>query len=101
MNAEQCKMARAGIGWRAQDLADKAGVGYATVARFESGSPIADTSRDKLQATLQAAGARFSKWKDQVGVTVPRKPTLKERTADLAEAKAVVGKVRRAIRGAG
>lgn len=63
-------MARAGIGWRAQDLADKAGVGYATVARFEAGSPIAAESLAKLEAALTNAGASFSAGKGRVGVSV-------------------------------
>ena len=53
----QSRMARAGLGWRAQDLADRAGVGYATVARFESGSAISAETLAKLVAALSAAGA--------------------------------------------
>lgn len=71
MNAAQCKMARAGLGWRAQDLADRAGVGYATVARFESGSDIASDSLEKLVAALADAGAQIvpsGKWAGAVYV---------------------------------
>ena len=75
-------------------MADKAGVGYATVARFEAGGTIADSSRAKLEQALQGAGAQFSDWRDRVGVTVTRKSTA---TA-LAEAKPALGKVRKAIR---
>ena len=64
-------MARNGLGWRAQDLADKAGVGYATVARFEAGANIADASRAKLAAALEAGGAEFARRAGRVGVTVP------------------------------
>jgi len=71
MDATQCRMARTGLGWRAQDLADKAGVGYATVARFEAGSAIADESRQKIEQALADAGAQFSKRSGRVGVTVP------------------------------
>lgn len=91
-------MARAGIGWRAQELADNAGVGYATVARFEAGAAIASGSLAKLQAALEAAGARFSVWNDQVGVTVPRKRSLDERRSELKEAKASLTKVKGPLR---
>jgi len=64
-------MARVGLGWRAQDLAKAAGVGSATVARFELGGNIANASRDKLEAALRAAGAQFSQGAKRVGVTVP------------------------------
>jgi transcriptional regulator with XRE-family HTH domain len=38
MTAVQCRMARASLGWSAQELAKKAGVGLNTVNRFESGA---------------------------------------------------------------
>lgn len=70
MNATQCKMARAGVGWRAQDLAIAAGVGYATVARFEAGAAIAPESLAKLVQALEGAGAMFLAGKGRVGVSV-------------------------------
>ena len=58
---EQCRMARAGLGWSQAQLARRAGVATATIASFEKGSrsPYPRTLRD-LQATLEAAGAGFS-----------------------------------------
>ena len=64
-------MARVGLGWSARDLADKAGLGYATVARFESGGNVADESREAMRETLEKSGAQFSKRAGRVGVTVP------------------------------
>lgn len=52
-------MARAALRWSAQKLADQSGVHYATVARLEAGDNIADESRDKLRAALQASGVLF------------------------------------------
>jgi transcriptional regulator with XRE-family HTH domain len=52
-------------------LADKAGVGYATVARFETGQTIANDSRDKLAKALADAGAQFSQKVGRIGVSVP------------------------------
>jgi transcriptional regulator with XRE-family HTH domain len=71
MNAKQCRMARAGIGWRALDLATAAGVGHATVARFELGEAVADETRDKLEKALSDAGASFSRRSGRLGVMVP------------------------------
>ncbi len=69
MKISQCRMARAGLGWSARDLAGAAGVGYATVARFESGKPITPGSMKALQETLEAAGVQFveiGKWQGAV-----------------------------------
>lgn len=71
MNAKQSRMARSGLGWRASDLAAAAGVGTATVARFELGETVAPESIDKMRAALAGAGADFSHKAGRVGVTVP------------------------------
>lgn len=71
MNAKQCRMARAGVGWGAQELATSAGVSYPTVHRFESGGVIADESREKLVEALLEAGAQFSRRAGRICVTVP------------------------------
>jgi transcriptional regulator with XRE-family HTH domain len=65
-------MARAALKWSLTDLADKAGVGRATVARFELGE--GETSSDKIKAMRKAlsdAGADFTGRAGRVGVTVP------------------------------
>jgi len=59
MNVEQCRGARALLGWSAQDLADKARVGVATVRRYEGGSTIASGSLKAMAAALAAAGVVF------------------------------------------
>lgn len=71
MDAKQCRMARAGLNVSGRDLAKLAGVGYATLARFEAGSEITDETRTKLAAALAQAGTAFSKRSGRVGVTVP------------------------------
>lgn len=65
-------MARTGLKWTAADLAKAAGVGYATVARFESGGSIASLSLEKMRSALAAAGAEFINGGKSVGVRVPR-----------------------------
>ncbi|WBY08325.1 helix-turn-helix transcriptional regulator [Sphingomonas sp. 7/4-4] len=52
-------MARAALEWSAQDLADAAGVGYATVARFELGKSVQDATVAKLRSALEAHRIRF------------------------------------------
>lgn len=71
MDATQCRMARSGLNISGRDLAKLAGVGYATLARFEAGANIADESRDKLRKALLDAGAQFARRAGRVGVTVP------------------------------
>ena len=64
-------MARAGLGWRASDLAEKAGIGSATVARFELGENVADSSRDAMRQALEAGGVQFTRRAGRVGASVP------------------------------
>lgn len=56
MTVEQCRAARSLLGWSAQELADKAGIGVATVRRYEGGSPVADISLEALSGALASAG---------------------------------------------
>jgi len=71
MDAAQCRMARSGLSISGRELATHAGVGYATVARFEAGSQIAEATRAKLMKALVSLGAEFSFGAGRVGVTVP------------------------------
>ncbi|WP_417592536.1 helix-turn-helix domain-containing protein [Parasphingorhabdus sp.] len=71
MNKTQCKMARAALGWRAQDLADAANVHRITVARFEAGDDIADDSAKALQGALEAQGVKFGRKAGRSSVSVP------------------------------
>lgn len=67
-------MARAGLGWSARELAAKAGVGSATVARFETGTESSSETVAKLERALADGGADFSRRAGRVGVAVPEKP---------------------------
>lgn len=71
MTVTQCKMARAGLGWSAADLAEKAGLARETVARFEAGGKLSDASIDALRKVLEDAGADFLQISGKVGVAVP------------------------------
>jgi transcriptional regulator with XRE-family HTH domain len=52
-------MARAALRWSAADLAKAANLGYATVARFESGQVVAVESVSVMRVALEAAGVEF------------------------------------------
>ncbi|OMJ31748.1 hypothetical protein BSZ14_12100 [Sphingomonas sp. Sph1(2015)] len=56
MTVEQCRAARSLLGWSAQELADHAGIGVATVRRYEGGSPIADISLHAMSGAFTGAG---------------------------------------------
>ncbi|MGX5805803.1 helix-turn-helix domain-containing protein [Bradyrhizobium sp. Arg314] len=59
MNVIQCKMARVALGWGTRDLARNAGVSPDTVARFERGEQLKETTVAALRNTFEAAGIEF------------------------------------------
>ena len=71
MDKRQCKMGRAGLEWNARRLADKAGLGSATVARFELGQPVAAETITKMQTAMEEAGVQFSRKGALLVVSVP------------------------------
>lgn len=71
MTPTQCKMARVGLGLSADNLSKTSGVSRVTIARFESGNPVAEASVSAILAALSAAGADFTRRAGRVGVTVP------------------------------
>lgn len=59
MNATQCKMARAATGLGVRELAKAAGVSPDTVARFERGDEVRQSTADAIRTALEAAGVVF------------------------------------------
>jgi transcriptional regulator with XRE-family HTH domain len=59
MKAVQVKMARVAVGWGVRDLAKKAGVTANTVTRIENGADAKQSTMDRLQQALEAAGVEF------------------------------------------
>ena len=62
MTPEQCRAARALLGWSQSDLEEKASVSRKTLADFEGGKkkrPYARTLAD-VQAALEASGVEFT-----------------------------------------
>jgi DNA-binding transcriptional regulator YiaG len=60
ISPEQCRAARAWLGWPQPELARHAKVGLSTVRDFETGArtPIAN-NRQAIQRALEGAGIRF------------------------------------------
>jgi transcriptional regulator with XRE-family HTH domain len=52
-------MARAALKWSANDLAREAVIGYATVARFESGQNVQMDSIAAMRGALERGGIEF------------------------------------------
>ena len=59
ISPEQCRAARAWLGWPQPELAKRAGVGLSTVRDFETGTrtPIAN-NRHAIQRAFEDAGVR-------------------------------------------
>ncbi len=60
ISPEQCRAARAWLGWPQPELAKRAKVGLSTVRDFETGmrTPIPN-NREAMQRALETAGVRF------------------------------------------
>jgi predicted transcriptional regulator len=66
-------MARTGLGWSLDDLAEASGVARRTIARFEAGEPVKPETMETLRATFVKHGVEFVNGGRRVGVTVKRK----------------------------
>lgn len=53
-------MARAGLGWRVEDLARRAKVARNTVTAFEAARAVRTQSIYRMQAALERGGAAFA-----------------------------------------
>lgn len=71
MTPNQCKMARVGLGLSADNLSERSGVSRVTIARFESGNPVAAASVAAILSALADAGATLTRKAGRIGVTVP------------------------------
>lgn len=59
MTPDQCRMARAALKWSLDDLHERAGVGRATISRFEMGHPVGDKPVRAMRDAFEAARVRF------------------------------------------
>ncbi len=74
----QIRSARAGLGWSAQTLADRAGIGLRTLLRFEQVDGVPPSRSSTLldvQKALEAAGIEFIGTPDDgPGIRIRRPP---------------------------
>lgn len=66
-------MARAALQWSASDLAKAAGIGYATVARFELGENVQGEKVEAMRAIFVKQGIEFINGGKRAGATYLRK----------------------------
>ncbi len=52
-------MARAALGWSLSELATQAGLGRATIARFELGDAVAADTMSAIREALERGGVEF------------------------------------------
>lgn len=72
MQAVQCRMARAAVGWGVRDLATEAKVSVDTVVRLEKGGVLKERTVDAIRRALEAAGVEFTNG-DQPGVRLRKR----------------------------
>ena len=60
ITATQIRMARAGLRWTTQDLADQAKIGVSTVNRIENGSGSNTATLMAMQRAFERKGVCFS-----------------------------------------
>jgi transcriptional regulator with XRE-family HTH domain len=56
LTIEQCRAGRGLLNWSAQDLAKAAGLGVASVRRFEGGDPVHGDTLGKIAVAFEYAG---------------------------------------------
>lgn len=71
MNPTQSRMARAALKWSLSDLADAAGVGRATAARFELGETVAPASVAAMRAAIESRGVTLVETGKYAGAVHP------------------------------
>ncbi|TNC71471.1 helix-turn-helix domain-containing protein [Rubellimicrobium roseum] len=62
LTGQQIRAARSALGWSVRELAEKTGVGSATIVRYETydGSPASRKGHlETIRVTLEAAGIEF------------------------------------------
>jgi ribosome-binding protein aMBF1 (putative translation factor) len=72
LSPEQCRAARAWLGWSQDDLAQRASIGLSTLKDFENGKRVPMRNNlDALRRALEAAGVKATFKADQpLGIEV-------------------------------
>jgi transcriptional regulator with XRE-family HTH domain len=98
MKAIQLRMARAAVGWGVRELAKKAGLTANTVTRIENGADAKQSTMDRLQSALEAAGVEFTNG-DQPGVRLIKAAAARSTEPASAPRPTVAAKVARSKTG--
>jgi transcriptional regulator with XRE-family HTH domain len=62
LTAQQIRAARGALGWSVRELAERTGVGTATISRYEFADAVLRSRKDnleKIKSALEAAGIEF------------------------------------------
>lgn len=78
MTPRQVRAARSALGWSVRELADKAGISFNTVSRYENGADMLTRNRDAIERALREAGIRFAADEDREGVNWPAEKGLSD-----------------------
>lgn len=70
MDAKQCRMARAALGWSLDRLAAEASVARRSLASFEGGGAVRLETIEALRSALTTGGALFVEQEGRRGVLV-------------------------------
>jgi transcriptional regulator with XRE-family HTH domain len=73
MNVQQCKMARAALGWSLDDLAERSGVGRRTCAKFEAGGSLLPEKVEAIRVAMVSQGVAFTDGGKRVAVSALRR----------------------------
>src|SRR5438094_9241504 len=92
MRPIQLRMARAAVGWGVRELAKKAGVTANTVTRIENGADAKQSTINRLQSALEAAGVEFTNG-DQPGVRLTKAAAARSAKPASASKPTVAAKV--------
>ena len=95
MKGIQLRMARAALGWGVRELAKKAGVTANTVTRIENGADAKQSTMDRLQRALEAAGVEFTN-SDQPGVRLTKAAAARSADPAIASKPTIAAKAVRA-----
>jgi len=63
-------MARSGLGWSLDELAQQSGISRRTIARFELGGRVNAQTVEVLRITLETAGVQFVESNQAIGVVL-------------------------------
>ncbi len=78
LTAQQIKAARGALGWSVQDLADRTGVGTATISRYELANAVPRSRKgnlERIRSAFEAAGIEFiGSPDDRPGIRIGKPP---------------------------